>query len=431
MIKNLKKIKGTQDFYGQKLLILEKIRLVFLEKLKIYNYNFLELPVFEKYDLFARTAGENSDIVTKEMYVFDDKKNRKIALRPEGTAQVLRFFLENKMYLKNDYKKVAYFGKMYRYEQPQKDRYREFFQAGVENFKDTCPENDVEVIIFLDDFLKSLDVKKNLVLKINFLGTQKEIFLYKKNLEKYFFAYWDQLSETSKVRLRSNPLRIIDDKKEKQKKFVKDCPKIIDFLSQESKIYFKKIQSILKTLKIDFEVDLNLVRGLDYYSGLVFEYLNNDFSGSQNAVAGGGRYDDFLNFFKLPKKSGIGFAVGVDRIINLMTEKKHASKENKILITANNVFYENQNFLILQLANFLRKKIGKNENIFVETNFKNKNIKKNFEYFYKNSYEVMLIFTQDFKEIEIIYKNKDHEKLKNTKINYEEIYQKIWKYFGN
>lgn len=315
------KVKGTQDFIGleaKKLRYVEsKIRSV-IEK---YGYEEIITPIFENTEVFVRSAGEESDIVSKEMYTFLDKGGRSLTLRPEGTAPVVRSFLENKLYAQRNLNKFYYFGPMFRYERPQAGRFREFNQFGIETFGTSSPLLDADVIISGTEIFNALGIK-NIKLKINTIGDFPSRTAYAKLLQDYFRNNISSLCRDCNRRLEKNPLRILDCKIDKDNPVLKNAPKIDTVLSDEAKIYFQSVIDILDAYGVNYEVDRNLVRGLDYYTDTVFEYIldSNDELGGL-AICAGGKYSDMVKSFKGPDIPGIGYAFGIERIIAIMDQQ--------------------------------------------------------------------------------------------------------------
>ncbi|WP_203290458.1 histidine--tRNA ligase [Metamycoplasma hominis] len=311
------RLKGTRDIYGLEEKVLNLIENKFFKIIKNYNFKRICTPIIEDANLFIRSAGETSDIVSKEMYLFKDNGQRDIALRPEGTASAIRAFVENKI---NNLEptKLAYFGPMFRYERPQKGRYRQFIQGGVELIENSTIENNFEIIKLAYDFLKSLKIS-NITLEINNLGSFESRNNYIEILKEYFSKYKEQLNEISLIRLQKNVLRILDDKEEIKKDFVKNAPKLIDYLSSIEKERFKNLLDLLDEFEIKYVINPYLVRGLDYYNDIVFEFVSNsDALGSQCTVLGGGRYDGMIKSFGGPDIGSIGFAFGVDRLMEII-----------------------------------------------------------------------------------------------------------------
>lgn len=310
------KPKGTIDVTGSDSLLWEYTNQVISTMMSAYNYEFIRTPIFEASELFHRSVGESSDIVRKETYDFKDKGDRNITLRPEGTAGVVRSYIENKLYAEPDVKKYYYNGTMYRYERPQTGRLREFTQFGVEVLGSNDPIVDAEVISLQYNILNALHID-NLQVSINSLGDEESRKNYRDALVKYFTPHIDELCEDCHERLKTNPLRILDCKVDKDSDILKNAPKTIDYLNEYSKKRFDTVLKYLDILEVDYEVDPSIVRGLDYYDHTVFEIYtldNND--GSQSALGAGGRYNKLIKELDGPDSYGIGFACGTDRVIN-------------------------------------------------------------------------------------------------------------------
>ncbi|VEU82512.1 histidyl-tRNA synthetase [Acholeplasma hippikon] len=268
-------------------------------------------------DVFHR-ENEGSDMVTKETYNFKDKGDRNLTLRPEGTAGVIRSFIENKLYAQNDLTKLFYIGPNFRYERPQKGRFRQFMQFGVEALGTNNPYLDAEVLALAYETIRGLGLK-GVVVKINSLGNDASKAAYKEALYNYLLPYKDQLSEDSQVRLEKNPLRILDSKVPVDKEITKNAPLPLEYLDEESRNSFETITRLLDQAKIPYALDRKLVRGLDYYSHIVFEIQAEiEGFGSQNALGGGGRYDNLVSELGGPKTPGIGFAFGMERLLNAL-----------------------------------------------------------------------------------------------------------------
>ena len=310
----MQKVKGTYDVLPQ-----HSSQWLFLEQhihqiMKKHHISFVRTPVFEYYDVFHRQT-EASDMVTKETYDFDDRGGRKITLRPEGTAGVIRSIVENKLITPNQILKTYYLGANYRYERPQKGRYREFYQTGIEMIGEKDAMLDAELIQIAYELISKLGIQ-HIVVKLNHLGDVNSREAYKDALKAFLEPLKDQLSDESKNRLTTNPLRILDSKIPSDQALIKDAPHFASYISDEDKVYFKEILEILTKYKIPFEVDEKLVRGLDYYSHVVFEVQTQiEGFGSQNALGGGGRYDNLVSELGGPDVSGIGFALGLERLL--------------------------------------------------------------------------------------------------------------------
>jgi histidyl-tRNA synthetase len=275
-----------------------------------YNYKEILTPAFEQTELFKRGIGEETDIVSKEMYSFDEGK---FTLRPELTAPVIRAYLENGMFNDSPLKKLYYIGNMFRHERPQAGRFREFWQFGAEAIGSSDIFIDAEMIAIADSILKELNIK-DYVVKINNIGSRDERKDYVSALKNYLQNHYNELSETSKTRFEKNPLRILDTKDPKEKEIIKKAPTINNFLKDETKKDFEKLLSLLEVQNIKYEVDYMLVRGLDYYTQTTFEFQS-DKLGAQNAILGGGRYDNLIEMLGGKSTPAIGFACGIERLL--------------------------------------------------------------------------------------------------------------------
>ena len=315
----INKQKGCLDLYGDTAKKWQYVNKLIDNLMEKYNYNFIRTPIFEASELFHRGIGEGTDVVTKETYDFLDRGERNITLRPEGTAGVVRSYIENKMYGDATQPvKLYYNGTMYRYERPQSGRDREFTQFGVEVIGSDDPLIDAEVISIPVMLLRLLGLK-GVKVKINSLGDQESRDNYRKALLDYFKPHLKDLCEDCNERFNKNPLRILDCKVDKDKDILKKAPKTIDYLNEESKKRFELVQDYLNELEIEYEIDSRLVRGLDYYNHTVFEIeASVEGFGSNNVLAGGGRYNGLVDALGGPKTPGIGFACGIGRIIQAL-----------------------------------------------------------------------------------------------------------------
>ena len=309
--------KGTNDILpgeSEKWQFVEETaRLLF----KDYQFDEIRTPLFEHIEVISRSVGDTSDIVTKEMYDFYDKGNRHITLRPEGTAPIVRSFVENKLYGPEFPKpyKVYYTGPMFRYERPQKGRLRQFHQIGVECFGSKNPATDVEIMAMAMAFFEQLGIS-DLRLVINTLGDSETRVSYRQALIEYLTPFEEQLSADSKRRLHENPLRVLDSKDKKDKEIVANAPQILDYLTAESKTHFETVTAMLDALGIVYEVDSNMVRGLDYYTHTIFEIMHeSDALGTQSTICAGGRYDNLIEEFGGESTPGFGFGIGIERVL--------------------------------------------------------------------------------------------------------------------
>ena len=317
------KPKGTYDLYGEEMKKWQYVSRVVDEVMDRYNYGLIRTPIFESSELFHRGVGDTTDIVTKETYDFVDRGERKMTLRPEGTAGVVRSFIENKMYGDATQPiKLYYNGTMYRYERPQSGRDRELTQFGVEVLGCADPAMDAEVIGIAVNIFKLLGLK-GIKVKLNSLGDTESRNNYREALLEYFKPYLKDLCEDCQERYNKNPLRILDCKVDKDSDILKNAPSILDYLNEESKNRFEDVQNYLDVLDIDYEVDPNIVRGLDYYSHTVFEIeaTIKDF-GANNVIAAGGRYDNLVSNLGGPDTPGIGFACGIGRLVMALDKEE-------------------------------------------------------------------------------------------------------------
>lgn len=282
-----------------------------------YQFHEMRTPIFESYELFSRGVGETSDIVSKEMYDFMDKGDRRLALRPEGTAAIVRAYVENKLFgpeHSNPYK-VYYMGPMFRYERPQGGRQRQFHQLGVEVFGSNNPATDVETMALAMDLFHQFGLKE-FKLVINSLGDKTSRDAYRAALIAYLEPHFDELSHDSQVRLHKNPLRVLDSKDKKDNEIVKNAPSILDFLNEESSKHFETVKTMLEALEIPFEIDYKMVRGLDYYNHTIFEIMSDaDGFGSLTTLCAGGRYNGLVEEIGGPETPGFGFGMGLERLM--------------------------------------------------------------------------------------------------------------------
>lgn len=312
--------KGTNDILpGES----EKWQTIEQTARKLFNqYQFHEIrtPIFEHIEVISRSVGDTTDIVTKEMYDFHDKGDRHITLRPEGTAPIVRSFVENKLFGPEHQKpyKVYYMGPMFRYERPQKGRLRQFHQIGVEVFGSDNPATDVETMAMALQFFRELGIK-DLRLVINSLGNQETRTAYRQALIDYLTPFKEQLSADSNRRLLENPLRVLDSKDEKDKAVVAGAPSILDYLSETAQKHFEAVTKMLDALNIAYEIDSNMVRGLDYYTHTIFEIMSDDPKmGAQSTICAGGRYNQLVAELGGPETAGFGFAMGFERLLMIL-----------------------------------------------------------------------------------------------------------------
>lgn len=308
--------KGTNDIYGREAKIWKCVEAVIDQVMEKYNYNYIRTPIFESSELFHRGIGETTDIVTKETYDFVDRGDRHLSLRPEGTAGVCRSYIENKMYGDaNQPVKVYYNGTMYRYERPQSGRDRELTQFGMEILGSDDPLSDAEIISAAVNIYKLLGLKE-IKVNINSLGDTASRNTYREALVEYFRPHIDEFCDDCKERFLKNPLRILDCKVDADNEILKNAPKTIDYLNEESKERFEKVKDYLDIMQIDYEVNPSIVRGLDYYNHTVFEIeAKVKGFGANNVIGAGGRYNGLVKELGGPETPCIGFASGIGRLV--------------------------------------------------------------------------------------------------------------------
>ncbi len=343
--------RGTQDFFGEKMDVINFIEDTCRDLLKKFNINELRTPTFEHTELFLRGVGETTDIVSKEMYTFMDKGDRSLTLKPEGTAGAVRAYIENKMYAGTMPVKLYYLTSCFRYEKPQAGRFREFHQLGVEYFGSYDYKTEVEVIAFCDTLLKALGIT-NVELRINSLGDNECRAKYNDTFKTYIDSKKEHLCDTCKERADKNPLRTLDCKNPDCQEVLKDAPVVLDVLGEECTKHFEGVKSGLDALGIKYTVDAKMVRGLDYYTKTVFEFVTNDI-GAQGTVLGGGRYDNLVEEFEGPKTGAVGFGLGIERALMLIM-KNGANIESNVPEIYIGSLGEKEALVALKLAQDLR-----------------------------------------------------------------------------
>lgn len=402
----ISKQKGTYDLYGEEARKVLALRNIFENIMNNFNYSFIRTPVFESTELFKRTSGETSDVVSKEMYEFKDKKDRSLALRPEGTASVARCFIENKLYTDLP-RKFWYFEPMYRYDRPQKGRYREHFQFGCEAYGSNDARVDAEIISIPYHLFETLGLE-GVKVRINTLGDNESRENYKKALVDYLKPHIDSLCEDCKERFNKNPLRILDCKVDKDNEILKNIPKTIDYLNEESKTFFDEVLSYLDSLEICYEVDPKTIRGLDYYTHTVFEIEANikDF-GAQNVLCAGGRYNNLVENLDGPATPAVGFGLGSERLLLALEHENIDIALTKsvdvyvIPMTLDKTFSFSLVYLLRTLG------------LSVETDYLNRKLANNFKYAEKINAKYTVVIGED--EIE-----KEYFTVKNMKTREEE-----------
>ncbi|MBE6142874.1 MAG: histidine--tRNA ligase [Erysipelotrichaceae bacterium] len=411
--------RGTYDaFYGDALNI-EKITKVLKDIASSYAYYPIHTPIYESTELFTRSAGESSDIVTKEMFDFLDKGGRHISLRPEVTAGVMRAIVTNKLYATKDLPlKLQYFGPAFRYDRPQAGRYRQFNQFGVEQVGVTNAYEDAETIIMGYDCLKKLGFP-HIILKINSIGDLESRANYKEALKEYFKDKIDNMCADCKHRFETNPLRILDCKVPSDQELVKDAPKMGNYLNEASQTRFDEVLSILDKAGVEYEVDPTLVRGLDYYSHVVFEFhfISNEGT-NLGALGGGGHYDNLLKEVGGPKLSSVGFAFGIERLNSLLKEISpdtyEVEKLDAYLVTLGEVKEK-----AFEIATQLRR-----NNIDVDMGFASKSMKAQIKIALRKNAKYIVIIGEDEVKNDL-YQLKNLETQEQVSLNVEQIINKL------
>ena len=317
--------RGTKDILPDTVAQWTHVEKVIRELCARYGYHEIRTPIFEHTELFLRGIGETTDVVEKEMYTFTDRGERSLTLRPENTASVVRSYLQNKLYAADALVKLFYIGSMFRYDRPQAGRYREFHQFGVEALGEASPAVDAEIIVLAVEFLRALGLQE-LKLHLNSVGCPKCRPVYREKLQEFFRPHLEELCTDCRSRFERNPLRLLDCKNEHCHALAEDAPRITDCLCDECRTHFAEVQSYLTAAGVPFELDANLVRGLDYYTKTAFEVKYTPL-GAQSAVAGGGRYDGLIEEMGGKPTPAVGFATGLERVL-LALEKQNLLPEN-------------------------------------------------------------------------------------------------------
>ena len=379
MNKNILPVKGTHDLYGQQIDKFNYVVETFYGIASKFNFKSIQTPILENQELFTRSVGEHTDIVSKEMYSFVDKNESVLCLRPEATSGIARFAALN---YQTGSLKFSTHGPMFRRERPQKGRYRQFHQINIENIGEKSPFIDFEIIYIASALISKLGLpndKYNLL--INSLGSNEDQINYSSLLRDYLFQFKKKLSETSLLRLDKNPLRILDSKDDSDKEILTNAPKIYENMSKESKEYFSKIKILLTDNGIPFKEDDRLVRGLDYYTHTAFEFQTIE-EKRQNAILAGGRYDKLINMISTKDIPGIGWAAGIERLMDLLPEYvSNTNSSKKILLALQKEEYLNNLGVLKQLYNS-----DYSHEIKVSSN-----IKKIFSYADKNDFDFLLL----------------------------------------
>ena len=321
-------IKGTHDILPEDSVRWQELERVIHDVAASYGYSEIRTPIFENTNLFSRSIGEDTDIVSKEMYSWKDRSGGSLTLRPELTAPVARAYIQHNLGSKSPLQRMYYIGPLFRRERPQKGRQRQFHQFGIETFGSGFPEQDAEIIAVGNTIFSELGLK-DISLKLNSLGSSTCRNKYTKALKDYLTPHKDSLSATSQKRLESNPLRILETKNPEEQKLIADAPSITDFWTADDKEHFSTVQNLLNGLNILYELDHQMVRGLDYYTRTTFEFISGNL-GAQDAICGGGRYDGLVETLGGKPTPAIGFAAGMERILLSMDIGRDDAKENTV-----------------------------------------------------------------------------------------------------
>ena len=423
----LQKPKGTQDILpkdsGKWQYVEEFARNTF----KKYNYAEIRTPLFEHYEVISRSVGDTTDIVTKEMYDFYDKGDRHITLRPEGTAPVVRSYVENKLFAPEIQKpvKLYYMGSMFRYVRPQAGRLREFHQIGVECFGSNNPATDVETIAMAAQFFNEIGIR-NVTLQLNSLGNAESRATYRQALIDYLMPLKDNLSKDSQRRLEENPLRVLDSKEKEDKLAVENAPSILDYLDKESQTHFQAVRSLLEALEIPYTINTNMVRGLDYYNHTIFEFTA-DVAGNELTICAGGRYDSLVAYFGGPETAGFGFGMGVERLLLVLEKQGVELPLEDSLDVYIAVLGEGANNTALEIVQALRR-----QGFTVERDYLNRKLKAQFKS--ADTFGAKVLITLGESEIEskqvTVKNNQTREELIVDLNQIQEDFQAIFKQVG-
>lgn len=413
----IQKPKGTKDILPNDSYKWQYIESKAKEIIENYGFKEIRVPVFENTELFERGVGDTTDVVQKEMYTFNDKGDRSITLRPEGTAGVVRAYIENGMSSLPSPNKMWYVMPMYRYENVQKGRLREFRQIGAEIIGTSSYLADIELIAMANEIIKSFNIPE-VRLKINSIGCPKCRAIYQEALKKFIKGSLDAYCDTCKTRFEKNPMRILDCKENKCKDLNKGAPIILDYLCEECKEHFENVKQGLNNLEINYDIDAGIVRGLDYYTKTVFEFI----SETENyTVLAGGRYDGLVQQLGGAKTEAIGFAMGEDRLIDIFekyTTDEIEEKKMKIYIIA---MEENSNKVAIDIAMKLRR-----EGIYVETDICGRSIKANMKYADKKGAQYVIVIGNDeIQNKKVKLKNMETGEEKEIELSVEDLQKNI------
>ena len=385
-MKKISKLRGMQDIDP-----IETGKIIFVENSfneisKSYGYQEVRFPIIESTDLFKRSVGDQSDIVNKEMFTFESKSGKSMTLRPEGTAGCMRMAIETGL-LDAGQQRLSYKGPMFRYERPQKGRSRQFQQLSLEAYGFNDYAIDLEMIEISSFLFEELSVKKEMTLEINSIGSQKDQQEYSLKLKDYFSKYKKDLDEDSLKRLEKNPLRILDSKNQDLENLIKEAPKIDQSISKESQDKFSLIKNYLEDLEIQYKENPLLVRGLDYYNDLVFEWKSNSI-GSQDTICGGGRYDSLSKIIGGRETKAIGLSIGLERLCLLIQDSLVEDTKSLLIVSLEDSFFSDG----MKLASSLRKKL---KNFSIQFSGKEKNLKSLLKKANKKNTDFMVIIGRE------------------------------------
>ncbi|MBY7661406.1 MULTISPECIES: histidine--tRNA ligase [Vibrio] len=373
MAKNIQAIRGMNDCLPTQSPLWQKVESAVKNVVSAYGYNEVRMPIVEETNLFSRAVGEETDVVSKEMYTFDDRNGDSLTLRPEGTAGCVRSCIQNSL-INRDEQRLWYMGPMFRHERPQKGRYRQFHQCGVEVFGLDGPDVDAELIMMTARLWRELGIDKHVRLELNSIGSQEDRVSYRTALVAFLEQHIDVLDEDCKRRMHTNPLRVLDTKNPDVQAILGDAPRLSEYLGEESKQHFAGLCELLDAVGIEYQVNERLVRGLDYYNRTVFEWIT-DSLGAQGTVCGGGRYDGLVEQLGGKATNAVGFAMGLERLV-LMMETLELTEVRRSVDVYMVAAGEGTMIAGMQLANQLRDTV---EGVRVMNHFGGGNFKKQFK----------------------------------------------------
>jgi histidyl-tRNA synthetase len=415
----IQKVKGTKDILPEEVNTFLRAEEVLRETMTRYGYKEIRTPLFEQTELFVKGTGETTDIVNKEMYSFTDKGGRNLSLRPEGTPSIVRAYLENNLQKKKLFQKFFYYGRMYRQESPQSGRFREFRQFGIEAIGSSSPQIDAETILLGLETLKGIGLE-TLDLQLNSVGCDKCRQPYRTALKTFIEPKLNELCDDCKRRFEENILRILDCKKESCKSALRNCPTPLQYLCEECDTHFSTVQNLLKNTQVEFTVNPYLVRGLDYYTKTVYEYIS-PILGAQDAVGGGGRYDTMVELFGGPSIPAIGFACGMERaLLAVQKQDRKGTLETKLdcyIATTDRGTDEKGFFLITDL---------RNRGLYCEKDFLSRSLKAQMKEANKLGAEFVIILGQEeLERNEVILRRMSDSTQKSIPFSVEKIIKEI------